>query len=488
MGKIRLHFTDFFDVDPATLREYGAFNVSLVNDLPLFVDPFLLFNSSDPVYQQLHGDIINYLRFLRSKSERGTLQPGLIKAWYTFPEVKQNWLGFSRTGNRGRGLGARFANSLDSNLSVVFNNFGSESVSTGSHLEKLCLIDAGVGKDGISDFTTNLIKSYLLSYTQTFAREHLTSAQRTTFRVERATFNYDTESWASTEYDLPIHDNDFVLLTPRDILTREDTWIARKSYAERVTDVIATVANEELRDKLNNYLAAQLPDEPTSKDRAKAASELARRYPDVLDYYVRMRENSGDDAVHQSQELVAQTDELLVSQAHELAALLNESTAFYSTGTTTATDAMQRARFLKDVVENKGGHRLFWDGERPVRREQDLHILYRLTWYGTTHDVSREVDDGRGPADFKISQGADDKTIVEFKLASNSQIKRNLENQVPIYQAASDAQVGVKVIFFFSVQELERVKRILNDLDLTDDPHVILVDARKDNKPSASKA
>lgn len=144
--------------------------------------------------------------------------------------------------------------------------------------------------------------------------------------------------------------------------------------------------------------------------------------------------------------------------------------------------------FLKDVIENKGGHKLFYLNGRPVEREEDLHIAYRLTWYGTPSDVSREVNDGRGPADFKISRGAKDKAIVEFKLASNSHLKKNLKNQAEIYQKTSDAQCSIKVIVFFSKEQLDRVTSILAELRLNDDRDVVLIDARIDNKPSASRA
>lgn len=40
---------------------YGAFDVALVNDLPLFVDPFLLFDSKDDKYKALHHSITRYL-------------------------------------------------------------------------------------------------------------------------------------------------------------------------------------------------------------------------------------------------------------------------------------------------------------------------------------------------------------------------------------------------------------------------------------------
>src|SRR3712207_6984239 len=52
--------------------------------------------------------------------------------------------------------------------------------------------------------------------------------------------------------------------------------------------------------------------------------------------------------------------------------------------------------------------------------------------YATPLDVNREVNNGRGPVDFKVSMGSADKTLVEFKLASNSQLQRNLANQVAI--------------------------------------------------------
>ena len=44
------------------------------------------------------------------------------------------------------------------------------------------------------------------------------------------------------------------------------------------------------------------------------------------------------------------------------------------------------------------------------------------------------------------------------------------------------------VITFFTESEQEKVHRILRELKRTNDPNVILIDARRDNKPSASVA
>ena len=168
--------------------------------------------------------------------------------------------------------------------------------------------------------------------------------------------------------------------------------------------------------------------------------------------------------------------------------MLNSFSAFYHSPGRTYEEARERVRFLKDVIENKGGHKVFYLSGMPIRKETDLHILYRLTWFATSSDVSREVNDGRGPADFKISRGAKDKTLVEFKLAANPQLEKNPAHQTKIYERASDAGRSIKVILYFSESEFERVNEILKKLKLAKDESIFLIDARDDNKPSGSKA
>jgi hypothetical protein len=137
------------------------------------------------------------------------------------------------------------------------------------------------------------------------------------------------------------------------------------------------------------------------------------------------------------------------------------------------------------MIENKGCWTIFYNKGKPIPREEDLHVMFRLVWLGTTQDVGREANDGRGPVDFKISFGKKDKTLVEFKLASNSHLAANLQTQLELYKKASDADAGYKVICYFSPEEYRRVTNILNDLKMTNDPNIILIDAMK--KIPASK-
>ena len=92
--------------------------------------------------------------------------------------------------------------------------------------------------------------------------------------------------------------------------------------------------------------------------------------------------------------------------------------------------------------------------------------MFRLTWCASESDVSPETNAGRGPVDFKISRGASDKTLVEFKLASNPKLEQNLANQVEIYKQAHDTDKAIKVIMFFSLEEETRVNRVLRNLKL----------------------
>lgn len=488
-GKVNLLFSDYFLIDKKVLDEFGAFDISLVSDLPLFIDPFLLFNSDKQEYQKLHEGMINYLKFLRDKSIENKLTPGLLAAWYRFKEVKQNWLGFAVEGNSGSALGKDFAEALNDSFHRIFTNYGQEQITKGTHLEKLALIKDGIGKDNISDFTTNLIKEFLLEYTQEFAKKHIKPEKCKKFRILRVKFNYETETWEEKTYYLPENNEDFVILTPKDLLTRDETWINGSDMIKGFQDIPYAISNQELRDQINNYFSKVLPDNPTKKEEHEAARKTILEFPEIIDYYIKRKEDKGDQAESISAQKVDYSENLYLEQFKSLAMLVAEKTPFYQTPKDSYAEALKRVHYIKDVVEKNDGYRYFYDkNDQAVRREEDLKIAYRLTWFGTPFDFNTEVNNGRGPADSKISMGSTNITLVEFKLASNTKLKKNLQNQVEIYKAANNTTKSIKVIIYFSADELKSVQEILRDLNLVDKEDVVLIDARNDNKPSASNA
>ena len=484
---MELYFSEHFDVDPDALEDYGAFDISLVSDLPLFVDPFLLFNSDNPEFQRLHEQIVKYIIYLRDRASEA-LDDGTIKDLYCFKEVKQNWLGFTAFGNDGAGLGMGFARALQKALAGMLRNFGEETVTDGSHLEKVTLVGAGVGQDSISDFTTNLIKGWLCSYTETFVRHHIADELCKEFAVTRAEFSYVTQSWTTRKYWLPKLRNDFVLLTPMDMLTRGDTWINQGDMVRNVTRLPSAVTDGEQRAKINRYLAARLRDARTQRERAAAAQAVIREFPELIDLYIKLKEDTGDRAQAVSAEEVARTRVAFVDAVQRAIAALQQ-TEFFDKPWTSYEECLVRVNYFKTWIEDQEGWRLFNpDNEAKPKKEKDLQLAFGLVWGGSELDVNREVNNGRGPVDFKASYGASNKSLIEFKLASNSSLKRNLKSQVAIYEQANGTRNSVKVIVFFTAKEEAAVNRVLKELKLDGEEAVVVIDARNDNKPSASKA
>jgi hypothetical protein len=80
------------------------------------------------------------------------------------------------------------------------------------------------------------------------------------------------------------------------------------------------------------------------------------------------------------------------------------NTEFYERGDSYE-ESLQRVKYLKHVIEDNDGYRVFYVNGEPVKRESDLHTMFRLTWYATVFDVNAEVNNGRGPVDYKVSKG-----------------------------------------------------------------------------------
>lgn len=490
-GNIPISFSSYFGVEREAVEQYGAIDISLVNDLPLFIDPFLLFNSEDEELKRVHEEMVRYIIFLRDEVGRHPeLDKGMLEAWFHFPEVKQTWLGFSMTGNSGRGLGARFARDLHENLGTVFRDFGEEGLLRSPHIEKLCLINPTVGKDKISDFTTNFAKGLLARYTQEFAKQHIAEEKLATVVVPRARFNYETESWVNLEYLLPVFNGDYVLLTPRRILTRDDTFINRLDMIDGMARIAPSIGNEALRFQLNELLARILADDKAKKRQKRQwVADFVRDHPEVVNHYLKYKEEHEADASAMSEREVQFVQDVFVGNVSAMKERLASTTLFYEERETSYAVAMRKVVYFKEFIEYNDGYRMLWRDGEPIAKESDIQLMFRLVWEDPHgFDLNREVNNGRGPVDYKVSKGSFDKSLVEFKLARNSKLKRNLENQVNVYKKANGTDSAITAIIAYTEAEQRKVEKILNELGLQGDRSVVTIDARRDNKPSGSNA
>lgn len=497
-----MFFSERFQVDAEIIEAYGAVDISLVCDIPLFVDPMLIFNSNKLEYQALHQKIIRYFNFLYQKAEQG-LTKKEINAWFNFSEVPNNWLGYSLVGNKGLALGLKYSNFLYENIAFAINTNG---ISRGQHIEKAMLLYEGSGKDKISDLTVNLIKSFLCEYTQQFARDFIQPSLCKILPVEKAYFNYETESFVSHEYYLPYINNykgnmEYVLLTPFDILREDEPSINRVDFYSSHERIRHAIENDSLRAYINNYLVQavrryeeeqrrnhrKVKEKSTQKIEKDAFIEVVREYPELYDYYIKLREADTEEIQTRCMyELNKQLEKLLVA-SKKMISLFKQESYNMEEEISAREEAKKRLKFFKHIIEECDGYKnLYAKGER-IAKENDLQRLFRFVWFGTNYKVDAEPNNGRGQADFIISMGQRNQNIVEFKLASNTTLN-HVFKQVQIYEAANSTDGSLIAIFYFSEHEYHNSRQIVIDAGYENmiDESIYLIDCRNDNKASAS--
>lgn len=486
-----LNFSTAFGVDHDLIEGYGALDISLINDLPLFIDPFLLFASDKPEYGEIHQEMIRYLLFLKDRAaEGGELSEGMFQAWFAFPEVKQTWLGFSKTGNSGRGMGRDFARGLYDGFRTFLKDFGKEEMLASPHMEKLCLVRRNIGKDKISDFTAHFALHYLLEYTERFAKQHMDPSQLDVFSVSKVVFDYESGTWQPRTYTLPTYGGDYVLLTPRDMLTRDDTFLNRRDMIDRVAQFASSVGDSALRFELERFIRNVLEGKERLKksERDKAVEEFIAFHPEVVNYYIEFKEMRKEEAQSLSDNAVAEIEHMLIEGAAVISRSLSDETAFYAAMPSSYYEVKRRVAYLKHVIEDCDGYQLLWGSDHKPLKEKYAQLLFKFVWYASPYDVNREPNNGRGPVDYAASMGAADKSLVEFKLAGNTQLRSNLEKQVDVYKNANGTGAAVTVVLYFTAAEYEKVTRVMNELGIAGADNIVLIDARRDNKPTGSKA
>lgn len=187
-------------------------------------------------------------------------------------------------------------------------------------------------------------------------------------------------------------------------------------------------------------------------------------------------------------ELNLQLERLLVSSKNIISIFENSNYQF-DEYLSAREEAKQRLKFFKHIIEDCDGYKNLYVKEKQIAKENDLQRLFRFVWYGTNYKVDAEPNNGRGQADFIISMGQKNQSIVEFKLASNSTLA-HVFTQVKIYEAANCSDGSLIAIFCFSESEylyLEQIVKAAGYENMIGES-IYLIDCRNDNKPSASIA
>jgi len=154
---VRPRLNDFNNL-PFTQTEVDFAIPFLDEDIPLYLDPFLLWKSPSQQDNALHTTIIgsfNYLGNLFLEDEDSAIE--ILKE---ISECDEVGLGNSQTKH-----GKRIGDKMAIDILSVFRDIPQINKNGFTHFEELQLLIENFSKDRISDIACNLIKSFLIDYT-----------------------------------------------------------------------------------------------------------------------------------------------------------------------------------------------------------------------------------------------------------------------------------------------------------------------------------
>ena len=491
-------FSEYFGVDKQLLDEYGAVDISLVCDLPLFIDPMLIYLNKNPEIKKHYQDIETYLQILLKKASCN-LNQIQINNFFSFKERGNNWFGVCKNGNRGNALGKKFASEFYSQISTICDN---NDISNNIHLEKMFLVQKYVGRDKISDMTTNIILSYLVSYTENFARKYIDPSKCATFEVPKAKFDEKLEIFIEIEGYLPYIENnnkrEYVLLTPKSILRTGNPEICFENMLSSFDTVKDSITDEDLKIRVNSLFQSIINEYYLNKARKlqtvdKGEIKEAKKngvlktidsFQVLYDYFIKLKEDNLIDITEKAMDeltylLKTSVDnKLLETDLFGYKKTLNEKL-------TAKEEAIERLNYLKDYIENGDCWKELYINKAPIIYEENIQRLFYLVWARTNYKLCKEANNGPGPVDFNISFGKKNQCVVEFKLAKNLHIEKAFE-QIERYAISHQTKDKILVIFSFGSDELGKCMNA-KKLEKQKNTDVLIVDCDYRSKKSASK-
>ncbi len=200
-------------------------DVDLLGDDPLFVDAFLLRTSRRRTCWSRGVQLLqDYFRELLTTPKVGPRQR-VVDLLAGLHEPNETHLGYSRRLARGHAIGDELGNQVGDAL------LQSRALETGLlRVEDTVLMVPGVGKDLISDLTTNIVRGPLVDYTHDIAGAFDLEMSAVVVRI----WDRKGHRWESVRTELPCPDvgrgQRPLLLVPKSIVRVELTFKAREYF------------------------------------------------------------------------------------------------------------------------------------------------------------------------------------------------------------------------------------------------------------------
>lgn len=222
MALIKPRLTDYHNINiPQSEVDFAI--PFFDEDIPLYVDPFLLWKSPSQQDQALHITIVNALNNIGNLFKAGK-ETEAISQLIISSECNEVGLGqsTSRTGKRiGSAKAKEILNIFDKIPHYQNNNF--------QHLEEIQFYVDGFSKDRISDFSCNFLKSFLIDFTIDECKKLKIPTQQCT--IENIYDLSSSQFIDRDKVDLPYNpeNNEPIILTPKRWL-RHTPWLNFDDY------------------------------------------------------------------------------------------------------------------------------------------------------------------------------------------------------------------------------------------------------------------
>ncbi|MGL4108748.1 hypothetical protein [Clostridium sp. LP20] len=185
-------------------------DIELDNDLELFIDPYIFTKLRGDFAKKCNNAIINFfsevMNLIRNNDEVNAkrILNGL-------KEPSETHLGLSENSIDGNGVRGKKAIRLYQKLAE------SKAAKTGNlkDLSDCELMIDGIGKDSISDITTNVIRKYLIEFTQ--SQCDICNIPMISFKNN--IWDEGLKKWVNIEYKLPSINGKRIILVPKSIVT-----------------------------------------------------------------------------------------------------------------------------------------------------------------------------------------------------------------------------------------------------------------------------
>lgn len=214
--------SDIFNLGK-TQHELDFVNIDPERDLPLFLSPFVFGAREDNFSLNASRTIRSFFQHILDLINTGQIEEARAH-FIHLNEPNETCLGMSARKPRGNGMGTE--NAMD-----VFDALlSSRAASTGliDHLENTAIFLPGIGRDKVSDMTTNIIRKDLIDYTQ--RQCDLLSIPLEEGVASGFFWNLSTQSWDQVHTKMLVINGRKKLLVPKAVVSYVKEFAPEKYY------------------------------------------------------------------------------------------------------------------------------------------------------------------------------------------------------------------------------------------------------------------